>query len=229
VVIFQENVSCDHYFGTYPNALNPRGEPRFTPLVGTPTVNGYTTALLTLNRNLNSANGSGATNPWRLDRTQAATSDQDHHYGPEQAAFDGGLTDVFPLNVGTPGPPPSSPPIALTTGLNMGHYDGNTVTALWNYGQYFAMSDNSYGTTFGPLTPGALNLVSGQTNGVIQNINSDYAVVPDGNGGLTLVSDSDPVADVCSGSSQVQMGGQNIGNLLSAEGVPWGFFEGDSI
>src|SRR5205814_1651996 len=28
VVIFQENVSFDHYFGTYPTALNPPGEPR---------------------------------------------------------------------------------------------------------------------------------------------------------------------------------------------------------
>jgi phospholipase C len=226
VVIFQENVSFDHYFGTYPNARNPRGEPKFTPLGGTPTVNGYTRALLTLNPNLNPANKTGATNPWRLDRTQAATSDQDHDYGPEQAAFNGGLMDLFPLNVGTPGPPPSSPPIALTTGLNMGYYDGNTVTAMWNYAQYFAMNDNSFGTTFGPSTPGALNLVSGQTNGVTQNINSDYAVVPDGNGGLTLVSDSDPVGDVCSGSSQVQMGGTNIGNLLNAADVSWGFFQG---
>ncbi len=28
----------------------------------------------------------------------------------------------------------------------MGYYDGNTVTALWNYAQHFAMSDNSFGT-----------------------------------------------------------------------------------
>jgi phospholipase C len=35
---------------------------------------------------------------------------------------------------------------------------------LWNYAQHFAMSDNSYGTTFGPSTPGALNLVSGDTD-----------------------------------------------------------------
>jgi phospholipase C len=34
VVIFQENVSFDHYFGTYPFALNPKGEPRFTALPG---------------------------------------------------------------------------------------------------------------------------------------------------------------------------------------------------
>src|ERR1700754_4237944 len=30
VVIFQENRSFDHYFGTYPNATNPAGEPAFT-------------------------------------------------------------------------------------------------------------------------------------------------------------------------------------------------------
>ena len=36
VVIFQENVSFDHYFGTYPNATNPPGEPKFVPLFGTP-------------------------------------------------------------------------------------------------------------------------------------------------------------------------------------------------
>ncbi len=227
VIIFQENVSFDHYFGTYPNALNPRGEPRFHALRDTPTVNGYTPTLLYSNPNLNPANGAGATNPFRLDRSQAWTVDQDHDYGPEQAAFDGGVMDLFPLNVGTPGPPPySGPPVVDTTGLVLGYYDGNTTTAVWNYAQYYAMSDNSYGTTFGPSTPGALNVVSGQTDGVIQNINSDYAVVPDGNGGFSLVSDTDPVGDACSGSSQVQMGGQNIGDLLSAAGVTWGFFEG---
>ena len=32
VVIFQENVSIDHCFGTYPNALNATGETKFTAL-----------------------------------------------------------------------------------------------------------------------------------------------------------------------------------------------------
>ena len=52
----------------------------------------------------------------------------------------------------------------------MGYFDGNTVTALWNYAQHFAMSDNSYGTNFGPSTPGAINLISGQTNGVVDTV-----------------------------------------------------------
>ena len=32
VVIFQENVSFDHYFGSYPNALNDVGETPFVAL-----------------------------------------------------------------------------------------------------------------------------------------------------------------------------------------------------
>ena len=110
----------------------------------------------------------------------------------------------------------------------MGYYDGNTVTALWNYAQYFAMSDNSYDTNFGPSTPGALNLVSGQTNGVTQNENGTGAIIGDGNGGYTVISDADPLGDVCSTTTGevFQMGGQNIGDLLNAAGMSWGFFEG---
>jgi len=229
VIIFQENVSFDHYFGTYPYATNPGGEPAFNPLPGTPSVNGVQGGLSSNNPNLNPANGDGATNPFRLDRSQAATADQDHDYTPEQMAFDSGLMDLFPLNTGVAGPPPGQQnSIIDTTGLVMGYYDGNTVTALWNYAQYFAMSDNSYNTNFGPSTPGALNLVSGQTNGVTQNQNGTGALIGDGNGGYTVISDADPLNDVCSTSSGevFQMGGQNIGDLLNAAGISWGFFEG---
>jgi len=136
VVIFQENVSFDHYFGTYPNALNPKGEPKFKAASKTPTVNGLTNALLNNNPNLNPANGAGASNPFRLDRSQAVTPDQNHDYTAEQQAFDAGLMDLFPA--------------FASSGGNevLGYFDGNTVTGLWNYAQSFAMSDNSYSTTF---------------------------------------------------------------------------------
>jgi phospholipase C len=226
VVIFQENVSFDHYFGTYPNALNPKGEPKFYAAPGTPSVNGFNDALLLNNPNfLNTTlNGTGASNPFRLDRSQAATADQDHDYTPEQEAFHGGLMDGFPEFTGTGGPPPSG---LTTTGLVMGYFDGNTVTALWNYGQRFAMSDNSYDTTFGPSTPGALNLASGQTNDVIDSISPGSAVVSDGNGGLTDIGDADPIGDVCSSTSKgIEMGGTNIGDLLNSLGITWGWFQG---
>jgi phospholipase C len=50
VVIFQENISFDHYFGTYPNAANIDGQP-FTAKPGTPTPGGLTPELLTHNPN----------------------------------------------------------------------------------------------------------------------------------------------------------------------------------
>ncbi len=150
VVIFNENISFDHYFGTYPNAHNPSGEPKFVAAPGTPTVNGLTNALLNNNPNLNPANGTSAANPFRLDRSQAFTNDMDHDYMPEQQASDNGLMDLFPLYTGSAGPPPSGMGASQTNGLVMGYFDGNTVTAMWNYAQHFGLSDNSYGTTFGP-------------------------------------------------------------------------------
>ena len=226
VVIFGENISFDHYFGTYPYATNPNGEPRFVAANNTPAVNGFTSALLNSNPNfLNSAgNGAGAINPFRLDRSEAATADQDHNYTPEQEAFHAGLMDSFPEYTGTPGPPPAG---QTNNGLVMGYYDGNTVTALWNYAQRYAMNDNSFDTTFGPSSPGAINLISGQTNGVSDQINAGSKVVTDG-GSTTLIGDADPVGDTCSTTTgaQVALSGQNIGDLLNSRGVTWGWFEG---
>jgi phospholipase C len=229
VVIFNENISFDHYFGTYPVATNPSGEPQFTAKPGTPTVNGYTNALLNANPNLNPANGSGATNPFRLDYSQAVTADQNHDYTPEQQAFDGGAMDLFPAFVGSAGPPPTGIPVLSTPGLNLGYYDGNTVTALWNYAQNFAMSDNSYSSNFGPSTVGAINLISGQTNGAIATLNGTGDEVSGGpDGSLTVIGDPDPIGDVCSNPTrnQVTMGSKNIFDLLKAAGVSYGSFLG---
>ncbi len=217
VVIFQENVSFDHYFGTYPVATNPAGEPPFHAKPNTPTVNGLTNALLTFNPNLNPANGAAAANPFRLDRTQAVTTDQDHSYTAEQQAFDAGLMDLFPVDTG------------FAANTVMGYFDGNTVTGIWNYAQFFAMSDNSYGTTFGPSSPGVVNLISGQTNGVVATLNGTGDEVSGGSdGSLTLINDADPLGDVCSSPTrdQATMGSKNIGDLLTAAGVTWGGFMG---
>jgi phospholipase C len=170
VVIFGENISFDHYFGTYPIAANTPGEPQFTAASGTPIPNNYVSnpSLLTQNPNLaingtaNTGNGAGASNPFRLDRAQALTADQDHNYPDEQKAFDGGKMDLFPASVGKPNSAAQqaatgAPPIAATTALTMAYYDGNTVTALWNYAQHYAMNDHSFSTVFGPSTPGAIN------------------------------------------------------------------------
>ncbi len=131
VVIFQENNSFDHYFGTYPNAANPPGEPAFTAKPNTPSVNGLTPSLL--------ANNQNSTPPFRLDRSQASTCDNDNHYTDEQKAYNQGLANKFPEITSATG-------AGCTPALAMGYYDGNTVTALWNYAQNYAMSDNFFGT-----------------------------------------------------------------------------------
>ena len=231
VIIFQENVSFDHYFGTYPFAQNRPGEHPFHAAADTPSVNGYNDALLFHNPTLNPANATGATNPFRLSPSQASTADQDHDYTPEQQALDGGLVDLYPKFTGAGGTGnggTGSPAVFNSSGLVMGYFDGNTVTAFWNYAQHFAMNDNSFVTNFGPSTPGALNLVSGQTNGVIDNVNGSGALIEDGNGGFSVISDADPIGDVCSTSSgeRFTMGGPNIGDMLTNAGISWGFFEG---
>ena len=90
------------------------------------------------------------------------------------------------------------------------------------------MSDNSYGTNFGPSTDGAVNLISGQLNGVSDQMSASGDVIGDGNGGYTLISDADPIGDVCSTTTgaQVAFSGTNVGDLLNASGISWGFFEG---
>jgi phospholipase C len=251
VVIFGENISFDHYFGTYPTAANLAGE---TPFHGTAPTNGVNnlstplnpaaafaavTGVDLLNNNPNGPTGSGiagnaanAANPFRLAPSLAATADQGHNYTPEQQASDNGLMDLFPQFTGTSGPPPGGPASAATKGLVMAYYDGNTVTALWTYAQNFALNDNSFSSQYGPSTPGAINLISGQTNGVASS-NKDLAtfssshMVADGNGGYTMIGDVDPLGDVCSTSTeQVLMAGKNVGDLLNAAHISWGSFMG---
>jgi phospholipase C len=193
VVVFQENVSFDRYFGTYPKALNPSGETPFTASKDTPKVNNLATRL-DMNKNFkplagidllnNNANSNpnaaaapnnsktnSASNPFRLSPSQAITADQGHNEGREESAYDNGKMDGFPAYVGNGSIGGKS--------LVMGNYDGNTVTALWNYAQHFASNDNNCTTRFCPLNATRAQPVSGQTNSFAETKN-----VVDGSGPL---------------------------------------------
>ncbi len=216
VVIFDENISFDHYFGTYPYAANPAGEPLFVPANDTPGINGLTGDLLNFNPNSHP--------PFRLDRSQAFTCKSSNDYEKEQLAYDGGLVDKFVESVGKTG----SDPLAFCNpdkSTTMGYFDGNTVTALWNYAQNFAMSDNSYSTTFGASGPGEWNLVAGNTYQFTPGNIPTVAI----NG--TAVDDVDPTYDDCSDHTPGNNfafvnGSNNIGLLLDAKGITWGWFQG---
>ena len=210
VVIFDENNSFDHYFGAYPNALNPQGEPAFNPAPNTPTVNGLTPALLRQNPN--------SVQPYRLDRSMASTCDNDNHYADEQKAYHGGLLDKFPESTNT------AVSSTCPAGLVMGYYDGNTVTALWNYAQNFALSDNFFDTEFGTTVMGHLNLISGQTHTTgVQTISGKVA-----NG--SVIANVEAGFDDCvttATGTPVQMTSKNIGDLLNAKNITWGWFYAD--
>ncbi|MCM2532430.1 alkaline phosphatase family protein [Neobacillus pocheonensis] len=225
VVIFGENVSFDHYFGTYPYALNIKGEPKFTAKANTPEVNtlltpkDYNGTQPNISKTNLITNNPNIANPVRLDRTQAMTPDMDHAYHDEIAATDGGKMDKFVEGTGR------------GQNIVMDYYDGNTVTALWNYAQNFAMSDNSFGTTYGPSTPGALNLISGETHGAtLYNSNGQKAtsdVVNEFENG-TVTGDPNPYFDKTSTGATVAMNdtNKNVGDLLNAKGITWGWFQG---
>jgi phospholipase C len=234
VVIFDENNSFDHYFGTYPHAApNLDGSTYFgKPKDDTPAINGYTPTLLTNNPNV----VTGGSNPFRLDRSQAATCNNSNSYTIEQEAFDGGLLDKYALTSPTKACGFFLPPAG--TFLSMGYYDGNTVTALWNYAQNYAMSDNSFDTEFGVTVEGHMNLLSGQSNGLKVVTGGTYASptyapspnVPNTIANGSIIANVDPFFDDCGGAApNVAMTGKNVGNLLNSAGVSWGWFYGDFL
>ncbi len=235
IVIFGENISFDHYFATYPHAKNPEGEPQFHAKKNTPRVNNLLNGgLLTDNPN--------QTQPFRMDTGAASvTCDMNHSYTPEQQADDHGLMDQFQQFTGS-GSTAGSPcnDYGKGPGDVMGYFDGNTVTALWNYAQNFAMSDNSFSTEFGPSTVGAINLIAGTTEGATMlplKVNGK-AAAPSGNianASLTgaLIGDVRPLGDECvltdpglQTANLVSFSGKNVGDLLNAKNISWGWFQG---
>jgi len=241
VVIFDENVSFDHYFGTYPYAANTDGT-TFHAKRDTPTVNGLYTSitpsgpvgpLLTDNPNFQS----GGYNPQRLTHSEALTSDQNHGYTPEQKAEDNGKMDLFVQNTESATPAAGCGVEYCPPGIVMDYYDGNTVTGLWNYAQYYSMSDNDWDTTFGPSTPGALNVISGDTEGA-SALTPTWSPTPSQPATSSAVHDGsmngdvDPYYDTCSDNNHTTTGalgvmsGENIGDLLNAAHVTWGWFQG---
>jgi phospholipase C len=224
VVIFQENVSFDHYFGTYPVAANSNpNEPSFTAVPHTPTVNGLSGALLSQNPN--------SAPPVRLTRAQAVTCDQDHDYGDEQKAFNSGLMNKFVEAVGV-GSGQTCDVGGLGNKVVMAYYDGNTVTAIWNYAQNFAINDNSFGTTFGPSTPGALNLIAGNTCCAAATAGDPSGNIAGGAATGPVIGDPrpDPSLDDCTLApprTYISLkGSKNIGDLLNAKNLTWGWFQG---
>ena len=105
-------------------------------------------------------------------------------------------------------------------GQVMGYFDGNTVTALWNYVSIWLLMIIFIAPLLAPKLPGHINLISGQTHGAIPaNIENEVS-----NG--TLIGDDDTLFDDCSNGTKLYMTGKNIGDLLNNKEITWGWFSG---
>jgi phospholipase C len=248
VVIVDSGVSFDHYFGTYPYVTNSDGHyfkaSSSTPKVSTALYSKWTQVtkkfkspagvigtLLTDNPN--------QYNPQRLGYNEVLTCAQNDGYTAEQDAVDNGHDDQYVENQLTPdcGRADLSP--ASRPGVVMDYYDGNTVTALWNYAQHYAMSVANYDSTYGPSELGAINMIGGDTEGgyavsptSTSTVASSDAVSPLAGGTGTIYGDIDPAFDNCSDASHTTgtplgvLTGLNVGNLLNDKDVTWGWFQG---
>src|SRR3981081_2853824 len=231
IVIFQENVSFDHYFGTYPVAANSTaGEPVFKAASDTPAINGLLTspAAPPHNPTLNVA-GTGTIQPFRLGRNQATTCDEDHNYTDEQAAYQAGQMDLVVQKLSS-----AAANCAPDKSTVMGYYDGNSDTELWNYAINL-VAGNTHGVTgatqtgFGPV-PG-INQSTGASGSQTVTVAGSDANGSTGAG--SIVGDPRPFGDVCNplGSTQVKLDNpsRNVGDLLNASGASWGWFQGGFI
>jgi len=204
IILYQENISFDHYFGTYGHGVN--GIPAGVQLTHT-------------------SGGGGAFGPYSPSRlsgtTQSFTCDVDHGYTDMIQMADHGTMDKY-LQLGNnktvPNPSSSTtcPSFESNPGgqaLALGYYDGTAgdpTAPLQNYwglaGQY-VLADNFFQGVYGPSTPGAEWLVAATNN---------------------TVHDPNPVGDVCN-DYPASISPQDIPNLgaeASSRGVSWAWFQG---
>jgi phospholipase C len=217
VVIFNENHTLDNYLVTYPNAANIPGEqgwigvpaPVFHARPDTPKANNYLTNPDVFFHNPNVTATGAQANPIRLRPADAygACGGTDFGVPPSYAgqsltdytgqeiAVDGGRMDKFifgPQNING----------CKTDGsMTLGYWDGNTVTALWNYAQHYALSDAFFNTIMGKSMSGHFSLVAGNNHGAVLHGNAPANVTNKGyytnpvDGSVTVIDVFDAYID----------------------------------
>ena len=206
IILYQENISFDHYFGTYGHGSNgiPAGS-TLTHTNGTQTWGPYAPTQL-------------------LGTTQSRTCDVDHSYTDMIRMVNGGAMDQY-LQFGndkTVGSPATTCPTfekaaaAPGTGLTAlanGYYTGTAgdpnapLQNYWSLASQYTLADNFFQGVYGPSTPGAEWLVAATNN---------------------TPGDPNPFGDICN-DYPASISPQNIPNLgaeASAAGTSWAWFQG---
>ena len=186
-VIFHENESFDHYFGTYPGATGLfEAPPGFTPANQTPS---FTQRFLGTSLNVKYispflmpqavvANGGKIVPIYPADEIsvdhshQGMANDLDVNPGNGIAANDryamnqeGLTTNASGAIVTSTGASPTSITLAQAqkAETDIGHIDCDTIPFMWSWAKNFVLFDNFHQTIVGPSTPNAIAIIAGQS------------------------------------------------------------------
>ena len=163
-VLFQENRSFDHYFGTFPgaNGLFSDG-PASRSAADTP---GFVQPLM------GTDGAQGSISPFRIGPAQHAADLDDVDHGHVRMAAKMNLQglvprmDRFALVEEAKYAPPGARPSAKARQfgeLAMAYMDCDTIPFLWSYASRFTLFDNIFQTIIGPSTPNAIAMIAGQS------------------------------------------------------------------
>ncbi len=191
-VLFQENRSFDHYFGTFSgaNGLFSDGQ---APRAAAETP-GFRQALLGVDGQ------PGTITPFRIGPAQHAADldDVDHSHAGMAAKMHlvngAPQMDRFALveqqKYVRPGIVTSSLRARQFGELTMAYVDCDTIPLLWRYASRFTLFDAIFQTTIGPSTPNAIAMIAGQT-GETQWVKHPDSIGPAS--AFTLPVTSDPI------------------------------------
>ncbi len=182
-VLFNENRSFDHYFGTFPGANGLFADASATPTIRTPATASNTQIIY-------NTNGTQTTiTPFRIGTSQnAADLDDIDHGHPRMAAkmdLTGGngtpkmdhfaVNEQFKYLAGAPilsysetAPSTySSSTVTLKSKqygeLAMAYVDCDTIPFMWNWANRFVLFDHIHQTVVGPSSPNAISMIAGQS------------------------------------------------------------------
>jgi phospholipase C len=192
-VLFQENRSFDHYFGTFPgaNGLFSDGQ---KPRSAADTPGFHQTILDTDGKTITVA-------PFRIGPAQHAADLDDIDHGHVRMADKMHLVDGKPQmdrfaaveeKKYTPAGVNAPPLKAKQFGeLAMAYVDCDTVPLMWDYASRFTLFDNIFQTTIGPSTPNAIAMIAGQT-GETQWVKHPDAIGPTAAFNIPVTADQIP-------------------------------------
>jgi phospholipase C len=210
-VIFHENESFDHYFGTYPGANGLFDAPRgFTPANKTAS---FTQRYLDTSLNVKTISpflmpqavvgvGTGKVIPVypadeiSVDHShQGMANDLDIDADTGLAANDRYAMDQEGLTTNASGeivtgtgaaPTSITLPAVQKAKDDIDHLDCDTIPFMWNWAKHFVLFDNFHQTIVGPSTPNAIAIIAGQSG------ETQWALHPDEGATVTYANPSFP-------------------------------------